>query len=218
MQQHYSPISITIVHLEEEKTNAFRTVFREYRENINCITKDFTTIKADCLVSPSNSFGLMDGGIDKSISDFYPQVIDNVSKVLDDNFHGDQPIGTCVLVDTGKNINGGDGVILAHAPTMHIPRDVSDSDNAYWSFKAVLCEIAKYNRNSGRKRQIKTVLTTGMCTGFGYMKPEISAKQMKLAYTHVYQEPPIKHDWISANNRDSEIEKTKFDINKYLNK
>ena len=55
----------------------------------------------DCLVSPANSFGLMDGGIDLAIRNFFGMTIQyNVHKVIKKEFYGEQPVGTSVIVHT----------------------------------------------------------------------------------------------------------------------
>ena len=56
----------------------------------------------DCLVSPANSFGLMDGGLDLEISKYYGGVANLVPVVraaLVDEWCGQQNVGTCLLVD-----------------------------------------------------------------------------------------------------------------------
>ena len=61
--------------------------------------------QVDCMVSPANSFGLMDGGLDLAISKYYGGVANLVPVVraaLDDEWCGQQNVGTCLLVDAQK--------------------------------------------------------------------------------------------------------------------
>lgn len=56
----------------------------------------------DCMVSPANSFGLMDGGLDLAISNFYggvAKLVPVVRNALIDECCGQQNVGTCLLVD-----------------------------------------------------------------------------------------------------------------------
>src|SRR5688500_7101894 len=69
----------------------------------------------DCMVSPANSFGLMDGGVDAAIIRFFgSQLQQRVQKRILDEFLGEQPIGTSMIVETGHPDHG----FLAHTPTM----------------------------------------------------------------------------------------------------
>lgn len=53
----------------------------------------------DCMVSPANSFGLMDGGIDFYISEFFGwDLLPKVQQAILDEWAGEQPVGTCMIV------------------------------------------------------------------------------------------------------------------------
>jgi len=55
------------------------------------------------MVSPANSFGLMDGGIDYYISEFFGwQLLPKVQQAVLDEWCGEQPVGTCMMVPTGN--------------------------------------------------------------------------------------------------------------------
>lgn len=61
--------------------------------------------QVDCMVSPANSFGLMDGGLDLEISRYYGGVASLVPVVraaLVEDWCGQQNVGTCLLVDAQK--------------------------------------------------------------------------------------------------------------------
>lgn len=67
-----------------------------------------------------------------------------VRPYIQKHFYGEQPVGTCVLFETGMY----NYKYLAHTPTMRIPRDVSDSNNPYLAFRALLREILNHNKNT----------------------------------------------------------------------
>lgn len=57
---------------------------------------------AECVVSPANSFGLMDGGLDLALSKYYGGVanlVPIVRRALVDEWCGEQNVGTCLIVD-----------------------------------------------------------------------------------------------------------------------
>lgn len=200
-------LRITFVNLDSGSVKIVGQIFSGYN-NVESVKADVSkllkTRKFDCVVSPANSFGIMDGGIDAPLSQFFPQVMYNVWRYIDSNYHGEQPVGTCLLVPTGNDVLGRPGTLLAHSPTMRVPKDVKNTENAYYAFKAILCSVMNHNRNP-KNRPIKNLLTTTFCTGSGDMPLIQSVNQMKLAYDHMNSAPP-KHDWMNAHERDREIE------------
>ena len=214
---------LTFINLTEESLKPFRIQFAN-TQGVDFIKGNITEYmdQYDCIVSPANSYGIMDGGIDKAISYYFPNVRENVKKVIDSRFHGEQPVGTSVLVDTGPTVRNGPSKILAHTPTMRIPKNLANSENAYLAFKALLCEIKRYNKlseesfnkkitiRSQNYPKINSVLCTSFCNGSGDMPINRSAIQMKLAYKHVMEEAPIEAIWPTVHNRDRDIEETKY--------
>jgi len=83
---------------------------------------------------------------------------------------------------------------LVHTPTMRVPKDVSNTDNAYLAFRALLTEIFNHNR---QQNDIKTVAMTSFYCGAGKMSPSQAAKQMRLAYDCVVGNTPCT--WEMAN-------------------
>lgn len=60
----------------------------------------------DCLVSPANSFGIMDGGIDLAISYFFGwELMESVQKRILRDFFGEQPVGTSMIVPTNNPVH-----------------------------------------------------------------------------------------------------------------
>lgn len=146
----------------------------------------------DCIVSPGNSFGQMDGGIDAMLSKILSNNIGKkVRKAIAKKYFGEQPIGTCLLIKTGNKKYP----LLAHSPTMLIPKNVDGTLNPYFAFKAVLSTILNYNKRNTKK--IKNILTTTFCTGCGDISLKKSLKQMRYAYDVVSY--GINPDWDSAN-------------------
>jgi O-acetyl-ADP-ribose deacetylase (regulator of RNase III) len=85
------------------------------------------------MVSPANSFDLMDGGLDMEISRYYGGVASLVPVVraaLVEDWCGQQNVGTCLLVDAQKLVQTarqGEQAksmprYIAHVPTMRVPK------------------------------------------------------------------------------------------------
>ena len=134
----------------------------------------------DAIVSPANSYGLMDGSLDKSITDIYNTVEERVQDKIVNVYRGVQPVGTCLTVPLGD----GDRKLL-HAPTMVTPMSIKGTNNVYFAFRAIL--IAAEDNN------IDSILCSGLGTAVGQLDPEYAAKQMKAAYDSV--ELSLRPSW-----------------------
>ena len=153
----------------------------------------------DCLVSPTNSFGLMDGGIDLAIRNYFGMKIQyNTQKLIQKEFYGEQPIGTSIIVLTENEYHP----FLAHTPTMRVPTNISQTENVYYAFFAMLVAVANYNKN--KPGQIKKVLCPGLGTATGRMTPQESARQMAIAYRN-FLKPTKNMNWENLNKRHKEI-------------
>jgi O-acetyl-ADP-ribose deacetylase (regulator of RNase III) len=128
-------------------------------------------IKAEAIVSPANSFGYMDGGIDLLYRDKFGLNVEKlVQKNIDLHYYGELPIGQALSVP----MRGQDYKYLIVAPTMRLPMVVDTTLNAYNAFRATLL-LAK-------DKQIESIVCPGLGTGTGQACPEMVARQMFVAY------------------------------------
>ena len=146
-------------------------------ENVEIIDGDILKEKADAIVSPANSFGYMDGGLDLKYSKHFGWELEaKVREKLEDQYFGEIPVGQALIVETGRS----DIPYLISAPTMRVPSNVSDTVNAYLAFKGILQSVIGHNQRADSK--IESILCPGLGTGEGRMKPEDCARQMHRAY------------------------------------
>ena len=93
-------------------------------DDVEVVFNDFANFMeeyvVECIVSPANSFGLMDGGYDLAITKWFGDgLMRKVQKYIVENFNGEQPVATSFLIDIGyKNIK------LIHTPTMREPEAI----------------------------------------------------------------------------------------------
>ena len=143
---------------------------------------DIFGVQADAIISPTNCFGFMDGGIDLAYSRrFGWQLQERLQKLLREEYEGELPIGMAVLLGTDDPKLP----YLISAPTMRAPANVSDTLNAYLAFRASLRVIQKHNTLF--PGSIKSVLCPGLGTATGEMPVDICAKQMHAAYLQVVE-------------------------------
>lgn len=124
------------------------------------------------LVSPANSYGHMDGGIDEEYIEYFgSEVQQRVYGAIARLPHGLLPVGSGLLVHTGDER-------IPHlivAPTMVLPEPVP-AVHAYQAMSAVLRVV---ERHAGL---IGDVFCPGLATGVGQVPFEDAAREMALAY------------------------------------
>jgi O-acetyl-ADP-ribose deacetylase (regulator of RNase III) len=145
--------------------------------------------KFDAIVSPANSLGWMDGGIDFFYSMYFGwDLQERLQNQINDDFEGELLVGQAAVLST--SLNGNHPLIknLISAPTMRVPEDVGNTVNAYLAFRAAL--------RAARKHGFETVLSPGMATGVGKIHPTIAAYQMYKAWVEVNNNVKIKYSSI----------------------
>ena len=141
--------------------------------------------KVQCVVSPANSFGLMDGGYDLAITEWFGvQLQERVQQYIIEHFYGEQPVGTSFIIKANK-----DSQYLIHTPTMQTPQLIEDPRVIYQCMRTTLIEA--------RKNNIESILIPMFGGSCGGIKPKIVAKMMWAAYTQL-KNPPSKIDWYYA--------------------
>jgi O-acetyl-ADP-ribose deacetylase (regulator of RNase III) len=140
-------------------------------------------------VSPGNSMGFMDGGIDLVYSRcMFPgierklrSIIRRVSPYRTAGGEAYLPIGSAiaVVIDDDLDLQRGNNVIVA-APTMFRPNDVSNTRNAYHAFRAALdCIDVFYRKHSSSGIDHVTIVCPALCCGYGRMSYDESAPSIE---------------------------------------
>jgi len=161
---------------ERELVEAWQTAFAGWGDAIELHEGRFQDRLGDfdALVSPGNSYGQMNGGIDGAISAAFPRVQKAVWDVIAERHHGYQPVGTAEVVETGDERC----LYLVHAPTMRIPmRLTGELDIAVHD--AMWAALLALERHGGRA---KTLACPGLGTGYGAVSPARAAQLMSAAY------------------------------------
>lgn len=170
---------INLVDLNKELTEYWKLMFSDV-PNIKVYHDNIINIKSDCLVSPANSFGFMDGGIDKAISyNIGNDIINKVQNIIKNKYYGELLVGQAELVKTG-NI---EYPYLIVAPTMRVPFDIRNTMNVYLCASAIFKLLKRLCSNT----DIKSVNISGLETLTGQIEPNVCAKQMRIAYRDVFE-------------------------------
>lgn len=168
-----------------ELVEAWEQVF-DGEDRVEISRGDIFEVPADAMLSPANSFGIMDGGLDRTIRDRLGFETESrlQAKIVDEYF-GELPVGAALVVETETER----WPFMVSAPTMRVPEPVPTSINAYLAFRAALVAIRRHN--AAAKRPIRTLACPGLATGIGRMSPRRCAGQMRVAWTQLQARPRI---------------------------
>ena len=132
-------------------------------------------------VSPANSLGFMDGGIDMVLSrTMFPGCEKRLKALIAALGHKTAPGRPYLRVGSAAWFMVGPRTGFIAAPTMFLPHDVADTQNAYWAFLATLVAARRAVQTSGGA--LHTLVCTSLCCGVGRMDPEQAAIQMRRAW------------------------------------
>jgi O-acetyl-ADP-ribose deacetylase (regulator of RNase III) len=193
-------MKIILADLQVPVIDAWKNEFSN-DENIVIYRGSIFNVDADALVSPANSFGFMDGGLDLRISEFFGwHVQDRLQAIIKNKHHGELLIGAAeiVLSDHPKI------PFIISAPTMRVPMILGrESVNVYLATRAVLLLVRYGSFDDGTpiSEKVKSVVFSGMGTGVGRVPPEICARQMKQAIQDVNMNYDFPQSWSDAQKR-----------------
>jgi len=177
-------IEINLRDKNPDMVEAWKKEFTSYDNiHISCgHIFDIPNKNIDAIISPANSFGFMDGGIDYIYSEYFGwDLQDRLQKIIRDEYFGEVTVGSAIIIETKHKLIK----YLISCPTMRVPEIVSDTVNAYLAFRAGLIEIIKLNKNNCNKN-IKSILCPGLGTFVGKLSYNDCAKQMRFAYDQIF--------------------------------
>ena len=102
-------IQIHLIDINQNMTNIWKKFFKNI-PNVHIHNTDLHTFlnqnqNIEAIVSPANSFGLMDGGYDKAIVDYYGlNIVQKVKQYILKNYFGEQPVGTAFTVPINETL------------------------------------------------------------------------------------------------------------------
>ena len=164
-------MNLHLVDFNGSLVNAWVKAFEAFRE-VTIQQGNLLTVARNCVVSPANSYGFMDGGIDAWYRAFFgAQIERTVQDAINRRPEGQLPVGASLVVRTGHETVP----YMIVAPTMTVPEQV-ESRNCYRAMRAIL-RIAGTDGAVGLD-----VYCPGLATGVGMVPPEHAADEMAQAY------------------------------------
>lgn len=168
---------IIFLSFNDEFVEKMNVHFPTYKMNV----ADYKPDRRTYYVSPANSFGWMNGGIDYPLANNVMPGIDQKLQAFIQQYcyanmhmkHPYLPIGSSIIIDYDNKKS------LVSAPTMLYPQNVANTQNAYFASLAVLHNIL-INRNENLDNI--HIIFTSMCCGCGGMNVDDSIKQTLQAF------------------------------------
>lgn len=182
-------MKIILTAVDEPLANAWR----KFCGDLDFVSYSTNIFESGCeaVVSPSNSFGFFDGGLDFLYSEYFGWDLGpRVQKKIKAEFDGELLVGQALVVETNhKKIP-----YLISAPTMRVPVVLPrNTVNPYLAAKAALI--------CARKHEIESVAFPGLGTGVGEVPPEKCALQVRQAIDDVFGEWMFPVSWHDALDR-----------------
>ena len=164
---------ITTSHLE---LIMYKSMFNQY-SNVEIVLNDFKKFmkenpNIECIVSPGNSYGIMNGGYDAAISDYLGWDFQKkVQQFINDNYYGEQLVGTSFIIDAPEDKR------LIHTPTMISPEIIVDDRVVYQAMRSTLICALQNN--------VKSILIPLFGAGTGQVPLNMVCKHMIDAYKQI---------------------------------
>jgi O-acetyl-ADP-ribose deacetylase (regulator of RNase III) len=178
-----------------------------------CGELDFVTVhhgsildvECDAVVSPANSYGFMDGGIDGLYMwHFGDDIQMRVRRQIFDYHHGEIVVGQADVVATGHEKIP----YLIFAPTMRVPMNLHETVNPYLAARAIFLLVMYGHFQSGElagqeiSEHIKTIAFPGLGTGVGKVSFNTCAHQVRSAIDDILlKEYRMPQSWAEASER-----------------
>jgi len=182
-------LKIYLLDRKQSQVDFWELYFSDIK-NVECVCDDFAhfmdTHDVECVVSPANSYGLMDGGYDAAITAYFGDaLIPHVQEYIRTHFFCEQPVGTSFLIDIP-----GSAKKLIHTPTMRVPSVIREPLVVYQCTRTTLI--------SAMQNDIKSLVIPAFGGSCGNVPPQKIALLMRGAFDQLWT-MPSSMDWNYAN-------------------
>jgi len=152
-------------------------------------------LECDAVVSPANSFGFMDGGVDYAYSKHFGwHVQEALQTAIAARPFGELLVGEALLVPTGNDR-------IPHvisAPTMRVPKRITDNADIMLATRAAVA--------AAKHAGLSHIAFPGMGTGCGDVAPWDAARAMMAGITAALSRIERPGTWQEAQRRHFELQ------------
>ena len=178
-------VRVSFIDTNEQVIEALANEPGEHFRNCSIICGDILRHPLDepcTLVSPANTIGNMDGGLDLQYSSHFPRLEETLRKYIKCEHGGVLRIGTAQVIPLRRR----DFTYVIFAPTVEKPGNLATPASVYLAMVAALTSVVMHNyriQKDGIDREpIDCLRIPGLGTGFGGLEPGTAATQMREAY------------------------------------
>jgi len=166
-------MNLHLIDINQSLVEQWRIAFAPFPE-VSIACGDILSVAHHCLVSPANSHGFMDGGIDDQYRHFFgAQIERTVQEAMLRRPEQMLPVGASLVVPTQHERIPW----LIVAPTMEMPEAVP-AEHVGRALRAVLRLVRRHHELNG------DVFCPGLGTLTGRVPPDMAAQEMALAYSN----------------------------------
>ena len=176
-------MNIKLIDINERLIEAWQCTFAGI-DNVEVIHGSIFDYPSDAIVSPANSFGAMNGGLDFAISKNLGWHIEKrLKKRIREKYFGELLVGQAEIITT-DNV---DFPFLISAPTMRNPMTIIHTPNVYLAMKATLSLLGYGHFDDGTPIHsvVHSIAIPGLGTGVGQVPVKICARQMRIAWEDI---------------------------------
>ncbi|MFF7727119.1 macro domain-containing protein [Streptomyces sp. NPDC008001] len=172
------PLRVVLTDINTKVVEAWRAAFAD-TPGIEIRKGSILDEEVDAWVSPTNSRGRMDGGVDAAVKRYLGAGIQlRVQRAIRDQFEGKLPVGSAVCVSSGA-VNP---KFLISTPTMeYSAQNVSETLNVALACAAAFQAIHRQNEHA--PGSIASVALVGMGAQTGRVPARVCANLMWTGYT-----------------------------------
>jgi O-acetyl-ADP-ribose deacetylase (regulator of RNase III) len=148
------------------------------------------------VVSPANSFGFMDGGVDWACLQFFGEELQTrVQTVIRLQRFQELLVGDAIVVPTYHEAIR----FLIVAPTMRVPMIITDPADVMLATRAAVRMACNF--------RFDHIVMPGMGTGCGEVRPDIAARAMRSGIESGLRDMPCRpYSWREAQERHFELQ------------
>jgi len=196
-------LNVVLCSTEPRLARAYAEIAHDFPGWVDGGQASITELDVDAVVSPANSFGFMDGGLDAHyLATFGPHVQHAARSAVLYRHDGELPVGVADIVSTDHQSIP----YLIIAPTMRVPMQLPrDTVNPYLAARAVLRLIERQVFPEGPRARapirdvVRRVAIPGLGTGVGRVAPDVCARQVRAALRWACGQITLPQSWADAS-------------------
>lgn len=181
-----------------EITKAWLQIFPP---EVEIYTGDFQNLpknmpgKTFVLSTAGNSYGVMDGGLDREVAQYFPGIEEAIRTEIRTIYFGELPVGSCINVPVPPDRHP--FISVFYTPTMQVPMRLKSAANVYHATKAAMRMFKTIVLYYPQFEQLVNgyLVLPGFGGKCGGVEPKRIAHAMKLAYKrHTSKEIFMPHN------------------------